>query len=131
MLRRMSNPNVEVLPLDNGLSDWRTMWIGDTVATDCVEFLKQNRGGTSDVLMLVYPNTMDDFTARVIQAYKGTTIVYAGTQDDSGFTGFKRERIVEWMAREMTAWELSCQIPLPSFAGRDEAFFIYEKIKRI
>lgn len=31
------------------------------------------------------------------------------------------------MAREMPEWSLESQIPLPSFAGKDEALFIFEK----
>jgi hypothetical protein len=31
------------------------------------------------------------------------------------------------MAREMPSWEKVLQIPLPSFAGKDEALFIFEK----
>lgn len=57
----------------------------------------------------------------------GTTIVSAGTQNASGFTGFAKETIAQWMAREMPGWERVLQIPLPSFAGRDEALFVFEK----
>jgi hypothetical protein len=32
------------------------------------------------------------------------------------------------MAREMPDWGKLFQIPLPSFAGRDEALFAFEKI---
>jgi hypothetical protein len=34
---------------------------------------------------------------------------------------------VDWFAREMPNWEKVCQVPLPSFAGKDEALFVYEK----
>jgi hypothetical protein len=27
----------------------------------------------------------------------------------------------------MPGWEKVCQIPLPSFAGKDEALFVYEQ----
>ncbi len=58
---------------------------------------------------------------------EGTTIVCAGTQNASGFTGFAKETIAEWMAREMPGWKRVLQIPLPSFAGKDEALFVFEK----
>ena len=31
------------------------------------------------------------------------------------------------MAREMSDWKRVLQIPLPSFAGKDEALFVFEK----
>jgi hypothetical protein len=56
----------------------------------------------------------------------GSTIVIAGTQNDNGYTAFQ-EMLVDWFAREMPDWEKVCQVPLPSFAGKDEALFVYEK----
>jgi len=63
----------------------------------------------------------------MIKAYRGSTIVVAGAQNSSGFTGFATETIAEWMARELPEWEKVFQIPLPSFAGKDEALFAFEK----
>ncbi|KAK1817403.1 hypothetical protein LTR12_008159 [Friedmanniomyces endolithicus] len=63
----------------------------------------------------------------MVGAYQGTTIVCAGTQNASGFTGFAKETIAEWMAREMPGWKMVLQIPLPSFAGKDEALSVFEK----
>jgi len=63
----------------------------------------------------------------VLKAYQGTTIVVAGTQNRNGFTGFKGELVSEWMAREMPQWAKIVQTPLPSFAGKDEALFVFEK----
>ena len=57
----------------------------------------------------------------------GSTIVSAGSQNTSGFTGFATETIAEWVARELPAWEKVLQIPLPSFAARAEALFVFEK----
>jgi len=57
----------------------------------------------------------------------GTTIISAGSQDTSGFTAFEKETIADWMARETPGWEQVLQIPLPSFAGKDEALFVFEK----
>lgn len=57
----------------------------------------------------------------------GTTIVCASSQNTSGFTAFATETVADWMAREMPAWKLIFQIPLPSFAAKDEALFAFEK----
>lgn len=57
----------------------------------------------------------------------GTTIISAGAQNASGFTAFAKENIADWMAREMPDWKKVLQVPLPSFAGKDEALFIFEK----
>lgn len=51
----------------------------------------------------------------------------AGTQNANGYTAFAKELLVDWFAREMPGWEKVCQVPLPSFAGKDEALFVYEK----
>lgn len=132
MLRRMEPPSkkekkVDVLPVDNGMSEWRTMWVGDTVQTDGEKWLKQHQGAAEAVLLLVYPTVGNEFTSKMIKAYRGTTIVSAGSQNASGFTAFAKETIAEWMAREMPEWEKILQIPLPSFAGKDEALFVFEK----
>ena len=122
MLRRFEQgkKKLEVIPVDSGMSEWRTMWVPDTVEADGVKWLKQNNGGKGDVLLLVYPNTGEDFTSKMIKAYgecfvcsrrrstcstdncsAGTTIVSAGSQNTSGFTGFASETIADWMSREL------------------------------
>lgn len=58
---------------------------------------------------------------------EGSTIVIAGSQNANGYTAFSKELLVDWFAREMPAWEKVCQVPLPSFAGKDEALFVFEK----
>lgn len=58
---------------------------------------------------------------------EGSTIVIAGSQNANGFTAFAKDLLVDWFAREMSDWEKITQIPLPSFAGKDEALFVYEK----
>lgn len=58
---------------------------------------------------------------------EGDTIICAGTQNANGFTAFEKETIAEWMAREMPDFEKVCQIPLPSFAGKDEALFVFDR----
>ena len=51
MLRRMS---LHVSAVDNMASEYRTMWIADTVKSDGVEYLKKNGGGAGKVLLIVY-----------------------------------------------------------------------------
>ncbi|KAK5000424.1 hypothetical protein LTR66_000725 [Elasticomyces elasticus] len=135
MLRRFDrelNPQggknaMTVIPVDNGLSEWRTIWVDDTVMQDGVEWLEQNKGAEDAMLLLVYPQVSADFTGRAIGAYKGDTIVVAGTQNANGFTAFADETISAWMQREMPSFGKVLQIPLPSFAGKDEALFVFKK----
>lgn len=134
MLRRAG---LTVYPVDNAVSVWRTMWIPDTLPYDGIELLTAKtmpkplqdvrRGGEGAILLLVYPQVSNNFTAKVIDAYKGDVIVVAGTQNGNGFTGFAGETIASWMAREKREFELVLQIPLPSFAGKDEALFVFMK----
>lgn len=72
MLRRMKDgkKNLEVVPVDNGLSDWRTLWVPDTVEMDSADWLKKNDSGKGHVLLLVYPQVSHDFTAKTIKAYR-------------------------------------------------------------
>jgi len=128
MLRRFDrNKPMKVIPVDIGLSEWRTVWVGDTVVADGIKYLGQNGGGKDQVLLLVYPQVGADFTGNILRAYKGDTIVVAGTQNANGFTAFATETIDKWMAREMKDFEKILQIPLPSFAGKDEALFVFQK----
>ena len=72
MLRKFeSNPKkaLQVLPIDNGQSEWRTMWVGDTVEVDGEKWLRQNKGGVEDVLLLVYPVVGQEFTGKMLRAY--------------------------------------------------------------
>lgn len=59
-----------VTPVDNGLSEWRTMWVADTIEMDGVRWLKQHDSGKDYVLLLVYPNTGEDFTSKMLKAYR-------------------------------------------------------------
>lgn len=70
MLRRFdTKKSMSVVPVDNGLSEWRTMWVGDTVTSDGVQYLQKNAGGKEQVLLLVYPQVGADFTGKVLRAY--------------------------------------------------------------
>ena len=72
MLRKLdesAKKRVQVVPVDSGLSEWRTMWIGDTVCADGVKYLQQNAGAADKLLLLVYPQVSDDFTGNILRAY--------------------------------------------------------------
>ena len=71
MLRKMQNGKkpLEVIPVDSGLSEWRTVWVDNTIEMDGFKWLQQNSGGKDHVLILVYPQVSDDFTAKIIKAY--------------------------------------------------------------
>lgn len=138
---QLRRAGLTVFAVDNALSAWRTTWIPDTISADAVAFLRKpasfiktsnaavtvDPGAENAILLLVYPQVSAGFTANVIHAYKGDTIVVAGTQNGNRFTGFKDETIASWMAREKGAegWVLACQVPLPSFAGKDEGLFVF------
>ncbi|KAK8233070.1 hypothetical protein HDK77DRAFT_58607 [Phyllosticta capitalensis] len=126
LLRRAG---LSVTAVDNLHSEWRTMWIGDTVYEDGIKYLKQNGGARDKILLLVYPQVGQDFTGKVLRAYEGDYIVVAGTQNHNGYTGFQTETIAEWMAREKKDYERVAQVPLPSFAGKDEALFVFVRTK--
>jgi hypothetical protein len=128
---------LSVHAVDNAASAWRTMWISDTIQTDGIQFMRKPPGtlspllggpGCKDIiLLLVYPQVSADFTGRVIRSYEGNTIVVAGTQNGNGFTGFRDEPVEVWMEREKRGFERVAQIPLPSFAGKDEALFVFTR----
>jgi hypothetical protein len=60
---------LEVVAIDNGVSEWRTMWIDDTVEADGPQWLATNDGGKNAVMLLIYPSVGHDFTAKTILAY--------------------------------------------------------------
>ncbi|EKD14525.1 uncharacterized protein L3040_000046 [Drepanopeziza brunnea f. sp. 'multigermtubi'] len=122
MLRAMK---VDVVAVDNMASEYRTMWIEDTVKADGVEYLKKNTGGRGKVLLMVYMVTAGSFTQRVLQAYRGNIIVVVGTQNANRYTGFADVTTEEYFENYMPGWELVCRIPVPSFAGKDEAMFVW------
>ena len=125
-LRRMG---VFVHAVDNLQSEYRTLWIGNTWIKDGEKYLKDEKGCKDAVLLLVYPIVSSDFTSRVLDAYKGDTICVAGTQNRSGYTAFRDRTIDEYMKVEKADYEKTIQIPLPSFPGKDEALYIFERQK--
>ena len=126
MLRRQG---VEVRAIDNMQSEYRTLWIGDTIVRDGEKFLKDNSGARDAMLLLVYPVVGAGFTAKVLDAFKGDTICVAGTQNRNGYTAFRDRRIDEYMQAERPEFKKTVQVALPSFAGKDEALFIFERRK--
>ena len=126
MLRRMG---VSVQAVDNQQSEYRTMWIGDTLVKDAEQYLKEKKGCKDDLLLLVYPIVSSDFTSGILDTYKGDTVCVAGTQNRNGYTAFKDRTIDEYMKVEKPDYEKTIQIPLPSFAGKDEALYVFERPK--
>lgn len=124
MLRRMK---LNVIAVDNMASEYRTMWISDTIKADGVEYLRKNGGGKGKILLMVYMVTAGTFTRRVVQAYKGDTIVVVGTQNANRYTGFTDCTVEEWFEKEMGGWKMISRIVMPTFAGKDEAMFIWKR----
>lgn len=136
---------VRVLPVDNAQSEWRVNWVSDTLLTDGIRYLAQsnnnnnnnnnNGGGKDVVLLMVYPivggsltGTVEGgFTRGLMDAYQGDTVAVVGTQNGNGYTGFRDMTFDVYMAREQPAWTKVVQIPLPSFAGKDEALYVYQR----
>ncbi|KAF4977005.1 hypothetical protein FZEAL_6405 [Fusarium zealandicum] len=136
MLRRYG---LTVHPVDNMQSEWRVNWVNDTVISDGVKWLRKNAGGKDMVLLLVYPvvgggaggGTEGGFTRSLVTAFQGDTIAVVGTQNRNGYTGFKGVTMDEFMEREHEEWTKVVQIPLPSFAGKDEALYVFQRGERV
>lgn len=118
---------LDVRPIDSGVSEYRFSWVKDTLRADGVEYLRKHEGGKGCVLLLVYPQAMGGFTEKVVRAFEGDTIVVAGTQNGNGFTGFPDVVVDEWVGGNLGAFELVVRMPLPSFAGKDEALFVFRR----
>lgn len=107
--------------MDSGQSVYRTLWISDTVVADGIKWLRE------DVLLLVYPIVGGDgFTEKVIRAYKGEIVYVVETQCRNGYTAFRDKIIGEWMEEE-GCWDKVVQVPVPSFAAKDEALFVFRR----
>lgn len=123
----LRNLCVEVQAVDNVESEWRTTWIADTIVADGVTYLKKQQGGKDAVLLMVYPVARSGFTASILESYKGEVLCVVGTQNRNGYTGFKDTTIEEYVAEKMAGFEKTVQVPLPSFAGKDDALLVFEK----
>jgi hypothetical protein len=128
---------VDVVAVDNAQSEWRVNWISDTVIADGVKWLtrKENQGGKEMVLLMVYPivgggvagGVEGGFTRNLLAAYKGDTVAVVGTQNHNGYTGFRGMTMDEYMDKEHKEWVKVVQAPLPSFAGKDETLYIFQR----
>ncbi|KAI5464564.1 hypothetical protein BGZ63DRAFT_481895 [Mariannaea sp. PMI_226] len=124
-----------VHPVDNMQSEWRVNWVNDTIISDGLKWLDRNSGGKDMVLLLVYPvvgggiggGTEGGFTRQLVEAFQGDTIAVVGTQNGNGYTGFKSTTMDQFMEREYQDWAKVVQIPLPSFAGKDEALYVFQR----
>ncbi|KAI1742047.1 hypothetical protein F4680DRAFT_54342 [Xylaria scruposa] len=135
-----SGPLPPVTPVDSAQSSWRTNWVSDTLIADGASYLRETRGGARDaVLLLVYPivgggvagGSEGGFTRGMLDAYGGDTVAVVGTQNHNGYTGFRNMTMDEFMAREHgDEWIKVVQVPLPSFPGKDEALYVFQRGSR-
>jgi len=139
MLRQYLKNETQVIPVDNAQSEWRAQWVSDTVLSDGTKWLKAHNGGKDHVLLIVYPivgggvagGVEGGFVRSLVSAYKGDTIAVVGTQNRNGYTAFSNMTMDEFMVREHgDEWTKVVQIPLPSFAGKDEALFVFQRGER-
>ena len=136
MLRRHGGVG-PVVAVDSGQSAWRTLWVRDTVADDAARWLRRQRpaGAPDKVLLVVYPivgggvagGEEGAFTRGLLGAYAGDTLAVVGTQNRNGYTSFRGRTMDEYMAAEEPTWTKVVQIPLPSFPGKDEALFVFQR----
>ncbi|KAH8750186.1 hypothetical protein F5883DRAFT_528223 [Diaporthe sp. PMI_573] len=90
------------------------------------------------VLLMVYPvvggglagGVEGGFTRDLMKAFKGDTVAVVGTQNRNGYTSFSNMTFDEYMADEQPSWTKVVQVPLPSFAGKDEALYVYQRGER-
>lgn len=123
LLRR---EGLSVTAVDDLSSRWRTTWASDIVKSDAVQFVQKSMQ-KEDVLLLVYPIVGgNDLTKRIIQAYKGDTLIIAGTQNNNRYTTFADASVDDWFAGRKE-WQLLARKPLPSFVGKDDALFVYKR----
>ncbi|KAI0431969.1 hypothetical protein F5Y09DRAFT_303093 [Xylaria sp. FL1042] len=134
-------PTPLVTPVDSAQSSWRTTWVRDTLIVDGVAYLRETRSGAKDaVLLLVYPivgggvagGSEGGFTRSMLDAYEGDTVAVVGTQNHNGYTGFRDMTMDEFMAREHgDEWVKVVQVALPSFPGKDEALYVFQRGSRV
>ncbi|KAG5984480.1 hypothetical protein E4U55_004603 [Claviceps digitariae] len=124
--------------VDNRQSEWRVNWISDTVIMDGVDWLRKKEHGKHMVLLLVYPvvgggaggGVDGSFTRDMVDAFEGDCIAVVGTQNGNGYTGFTNMTMDQYMEKENKQWEKAVQIPLPSFAGKDEALYVFQRTRQ-
>ena len=89
-----------------------------------------SKGCKNEVLLMVYMVPGGWGVAKlVLKAYKGDTVVVASTQNENRFTGFSNTTVEQYFEREKKDFEMTVRIPLPSFAGKDEAMYVYQRKK--
>lgn len=127
---------LETVAVDNMQSEWRVTWLKDTHLTTGTSYLHSlpDSQHKSHILLLVYPITGPDgsgsFTKDLMKEYQGDVVVVAGTQNKNGYTSFGRgkgtmDSFMLESQEQRGKWEKVVQVPLPSFAGRDEGLFVY------
>ena len=129
-----------VTAVDSAQSAWRATWVQDTVVDDAARWLRRQRppGCPDQVLLVVYPivgggvagGEEGSFTKGLLRAYAGDTLAIVGTQNRNGYTSFRGRPMDEYMAAEQSEWTKVVQIPLPSFPGKDEALFVFQRGER-
>ncbi|KAH4052436.1 hypothetical protein HBH49_101590 [Parastagonospora nodorum] len=124
--------SLDVRAIDNQLSEYRVSWVKDTIKADGLTYLhKEVNNGKGCILLLVYPQATGNFTGPILKAFQGDTIVVVGTQNGNGFTGFQDQVIDDWVEKSLPAFQLTLRMPLPSFAGKDEALFLFQRKKTV
>ncbi|KOS22057.1 hypothetical protein ESCO_002364 [Escovopsis weberi] len=126
LLRRYG---LTVHAIDNMQSEWRVTWVGDTTISDGVQWLRGHDHGKDMVLLLVYPvvAAAGSFTRQLVAAYQGDTLAVVGTQNNNGYTSFEGMTMDHFMARWHGEWTRVAQVPLPSFPGKDEALYVFQR----
>jgi hypothetical protein len=158
ILRVLISSEVTTLAIDNADSVWRTSWIRDIIVVDAASWLRQHGGRPDAVLLMVYPIVGAEegrFTRSLLDAYTGDTVralrrphilcddasrlltrctkhkvAVVGTQNMNGYTTFAKITLDEYMLKQRPEWTKIVQIPLPSFAGKDDALFVFQRGER-
>ncbi|KAI6088453.1 hypothetical protein F4821DRAFT_89234 [Hypoxylon rubiginosum] len=143
---------VKCAAVDSAQSAWRVNWVSDTTIADGAEWLRKRRkvraavagdknGGENEVdpdeaiLLLVYPivggeiagGAEGGFTRNMMDEFGGDTLAVVGTQNHNGYTGFRGMSMDEFVERERKDWVKVVQVALPSFPGKDEALYVFQR----
>lgn len=129
--RLLSAYGAKPIPIDSQQSAWRVNWTPlETVISTGTAYLASHKGCQDAVLLMVYPivgSPPGSFVRDMLRLYKGDTIAVVGTQNGNGYTAFNDMTFDAYMAKEQPGWIRVVQVPLPSFAGKDEALFVYQR----